>query len=181
MTNNASPYICAAQIGRAHGIKGNVHITAFVENTDLLLSEDGVLDKNGEFLFHIKRVAPHKKGYMVEIDGVTDRNRAEELRHTKLYIPRENLPDTAEEEEFYHIDLIGLETYLAENEDTIGHIVAVHNFGAGDLLEIEKKKSKETFFIPFTKQYVPTIDKEKKQAIICLPDNFFASESQNAP
>ena len=131
MTNNASPYICAAQIGRAHGIKGNVHITAFVEDTDLLLNKDGVLDKDGEFLFHIKRVVPHKKSYMAEIDGVTDRNRAEELRHTKLYIPRENLPNIAAEEEYYHIDLIGMDTYLAEDEDAIGHIVAVHNFEIG--------------------------------------------------
>ena len=187
MSEKTSDYICAAQIGRAHGIKGNVHVTAFVEDATLLMHKDGVFNKDGAFLFHIEKIVPHKKAYMAKIENVIDRTGAELLRNKKLYIPRKHLPKLTAEDEFYHTDLIHIPVYMTDEDTAMGQVIAVHNFGAGDLLEIKNNSSDDhdsTFLLPFTKACVPDVDLQKKRITISPPDGFFdpatQPESENA-
>jgi 16S rRNA processing protein RimM len=97
--------------------------------------------------------------------GVDDRGAAEALNGLSLYVDRESLPP-AEEDEFYHADLIGLS---AENEagERIGTVVAVHNFGAGDILEIAPPRG-PSFMVPFTKAAVPNLDVAGGRIVVLL-------------
>jgi 16S rRNA processing protein RimM len=97
-----------------------------------------------------------EKGVVARITGVTDRTQAEALRGTELFVERHLLPAAAEGE-FYHADLIGLTAADPEGQ-TLGDVIAVQNFGGGDLLEIRLVDSGKTEFVAFTDDFVPTID-----------------------
>ncbi len=168
-------FICIAQIGRPHGVRGGVHLAVFADDADLLLSESGVTDENGRFLFKILRLSGQKNGrFIAEIENIATREAAEALRHVKLHIPRSILPDLDEEDSYYHVDLIGLDVAEEQSGDILGDIVAVQNFGAGDLLEIRKTGKKETFFVPFTRGYVPVVSLAERRVVLDLPQGFFS-------
>jgi 16S rRNA processing protein RimM len=148
--------ICVAQIGGAHGIRGEVKLKSFtadplaVKDYGLLESEDGAAS------FAIEALRP-AKGYLVaRLRGVRDRNAAEQLTNLRLFVPRERLPPTAADE-FYHADLIGLAAVTAAGVE-VGTVVAVHNFGAGDILELRPPAGGTTIMLPFTDAFVPRID-----------------------
>ena len=102
------------------------------------------------------RVTP--KALIARIKGVTTREEAEALNGTKLYVPRSRLPER-DEEEWYHAELIGLAAVDAQGEP-IGTVVAVQNFGAGDLIEISPAAGGESLLVPFTRDTVPEVDVE---------------------
>ncbi len=148
--------ICVAQIGGAHGIRGEVKLKSFtadplaVKDYGLLESEDGAAS------FEIEALRP-AKGYLVaRLRGVRDRNAAEQLTNLRLFVPRERLPPPAADE-FYHADLIGLAAVTAAGVE-VGTVVAVHNFGAGDILELRPPAGGTTIMLPFTDAFVPRID-----------------------
>jgi 16S rRNA processing protein RimM len=148
--------ICVAQIGGAHGIRGEVKLKSFtadplaVKDYGVLESEDGA----ASFAIEALRLA---KGYLVaRLRGVRDRNAAEQLTNLRLFVPRERLPPPASDE-FYHADLIGLAAVTAEGTE-VGTVVAVHNFGAGDILELRPPAGGTTIMLPFTDAFVPRID-----------------------
>jgi len=148
--------ICVAQIGGAHGIRGEVKLKSFtadplaVKDYGLLESEDGAAS------FAIEALRP-AKGYLVaRLRGVRDRNAAEQLTNLRLFVPRERLPPPAADE-FYHADLIGLAAVTAAGVE-VGTVVAVHNFGAGDILELRPPAGGTTIMLPFTDAFVPRID-----------------------
>jgi 16S rRNA processing protein RimM len=87
---------------------------------------------------------------------VRDRNAAEQLTNLRLFVPRERLPPPAADE-FYHADLIGLAAVTAAGVE-VGTVVAVHNFGAGDILELRPPAGGTTIMLPFTDAFVPRID-----------------------
>ena len=158
--------ILLAEITSAHGIKGLVKLRYFGENiadiedyNPLFTSETG----SEQLTLHIKN--PIKSGYVAEVEGVTDRNKAETLAMTKLYILKDQLPET-DEDEFYYDDLIGCEAY--ENNTLIGKIIAIEDFGAGPLLEI-RPSGKPTFYLPFKDEFVPTVDISTKRIEIVIP------------
>jgi 16S rRNA processing protein RimM len=101
------------------------------------------------------------------VAGVVDRDAAEALRGTLLYVPRGRLPE-AGEEEWYHADLIGLQ---ATDQDgaALGRVTAVHDFGAGDLLEIDPGAG-ETVLVPFTRDAVPEVDVASGRIVVRAPD-----------
>ena len=151
-----SERICIAQIGGAHGIRGEVKLKSFtadpmaVKDYGLLESEDGAAS------FEIEALRP-AKGYLVaRLRGVRDRNAAEQLTNLRLFVPRERLPPPAADE-FYHADLIGLAAVTAAGVE-VGTVVAVHNFGAGDILELRPPAGGTTIMLPFTDAFVPRID-----------------------
>jgi 16S rRNA processing protein RimM len=113
---------------------------------------------------------------VAKFDGIADRDLAAALTNIKLYVPRERLPK-ARRGEYYHTDLIGLRVETAEGEN-IGEIVAVQNFGAGDLLEIARD-GRDTALIPFTAEFVPEIDIAAGRAIIAPPDGLLDDEAEN--
>ena len=144
-------------IGAPHGIKGEVRVKPFTEDP-LALGEYGPLTTEDGATLTIRSIRPAKTVVVVRFKEVQDRNAAEALNGKALFVEREALPDDLEEEEFYHADLVGLRVQ-DEMGEPIGQVIAVHNFGAGDMLEI-RPQGGHSAFIPFTKLAVPTVDFE---------------------
>lgn len=144
------------RIGAAHGIKGEVRIQSFTEDP-LALASYGPLstDKPG-LVIKILSARTTTNVLVARLEGVNDRNAAEKLNGVELYVDRALLPDTDDEDDFYHADLIGLKARLADGSE-IGEVMAVPNFGAGDLLEIRDPRSGDTYLYPFSKAVVPEV------------------------
>ena len=169
------PDILFARIGGAHGVRGEVRVKSFCEDPDSLKSYSPLAAADGR-LFHIERLRPAKDMLVVKFRGVDDRNAAEALNGTELYVDRDRLP-AAEEEEFYHADLIGL-TALTEAAEAIGTVVAVQNFGAGDILEIAPARG-PSLLLPFTKESVPLVDIQAGRIVVAPPAEIADDEPEN--
>ena len=102
------------------------------------------------------RVQAFQGVVIARLEGVADRNAAEALNGTALYIMREKLPPPEDEDDFYHSDLIGLEARLDDGH-VLGEVVAVPNYGAGDILEVKDPRSGDTYLYPFTRAVVPQV------------------------
>jgi 16S rRNA processing protein RimM len=153
MTKPKKP-IQMAVIGAAHGIKGELRVKTFTADP-LALGDYGPLYTKDGRAFEIMDVRPQGSVVVVRLKGVNDRNAAEALNGTELFIDRSAMPETLEDNEFYQTDLVGLEV----KDDTgamIGTVSAVQNFGGGDILEIALG-SRQTVLIPFTRAAVPQI------------------------
>lgn len=154
--DDTSRKLLMGRIGAAHGIKGEVRIQSFTEDP-LAIMDYGPLATNKPGLsIEILDARTTTNVLVARIKGVPDRNAAEKLNGVELYIDRDLLPQIEDEDDFYHADLIGLDARLADGT-RLGEIIAVPNFGAGDMLEIRGKSGGETRFIPFTKAAVPEV------------------------
>lgn len=149
--------ILLAQIGAPHGIKGEVRVKPFGEPE--MLDQYGKLETKDGKKFKIKRMRPQKNMMVVKFEGVNTREEAEALNRVELYIDRAKLPELEEEDEFYIEDLIGMDVLNTSGEQ-LGTVLAVPNFGAGDMIEVKPTNSSSTYFLPFTKKVVPEIDFE---------------------
>lgn len=137
----------AAIIG-AHGVAGEVRLKLFAESVESLKAH-GTFNSGA---LTLKSVRPGNNGAIARFAEINDRNAAEALRGTVLSVPRSSLPPLADGE-YYHTDLIGLPAVSTDGE-ALGICVAVENFGAGDVLEIEQPDSKR-FMVPMTLRAVP--------------------------
>lgn len=148
--------ICVAQIGGAHGIRGEVKLKSFTADP-MAVKDYGVLtSEDGSAHFTIETLRPAKGHLVARFRGVDDRNAAERLTNIKLFIPRERLPPPAPDE-FYHADLVGLAAVTGDGT-VFGTVVAIHDFGAGVILELRPSAGDTTILLPFTDAFVPTID-----------------------
>ncbi len=144
------------RIGAAHGIKGEVRIQSFTEDP-LALASYGPLSTNKAGLtIKILAARTTTNVLVARLEGINDRNAAEKLNGVELYVDRALLPDPDDDDDFYHADLIGLKARLADGSE-IGEVMAVPNFGAGDLLEIRDPRSGDTYLYPFSKAVVPEV------------------------
>jgi 16S rRNA processing protein RimM len=161
--------VCVARIGAAHGVRGEVKLWSFTSDPMAVMRYGELRAEDGRS-FEIEAVRPAKDFFVARIKGVSDRTQAERLRNTDLFVPRDRLPEPGQEE-FYHADLIGL---AVENTDgaALGSIVAVHNFGAGDLLEIRPAGGGDTVMVPFTAETTPVIDIAGRRIVLDPPETF---------
>ena len=136
--------VALAAVAGAHGVKGEVRLKLFADSIESL-AQHGDVFLDGR-LTALKSVKDGGKTAIARFEGVSDRSAAEALRGSLVEIDRSALPPL-EEGEYYHADLIGL-TCFSENDETIGSVVGVENFGAGDLLDIELVSGKRAL-IPF--------------------------------
>ncbi|MER8525923.1 MULTISPECIES: ribosome maturation factor RimM [unclassified Mesorhizobium] len=143
-----------AVIGAAHGIKGELRVKSFTGDP-LALADYGPLYARDGRAFQIVDIRPANTVVVVRFKGVNDRNAAEALAGTELFVDRSVLPDEGEEDEFYHADLVGLEV-KDDIGAIIGKVVAVHNFGGGDILDVTLAGRKGVL-IPFTQAAVPEV------------------------
>ena len=144
------------RIGAAHGIKGEVRIQSFTEDP-LALASYGPLSTNKPGLtIRILAARTTTNVLVARLEGINDRNAAEKLNGVELYVDRALLPDPDGDDDFYHADLVGLKARLADGSE-IGEVMAVPNFGAGDLLEIRDPRSGDTYLYPFSKAVVPEV------------------------
>jgi 16S rRNA processing protein RimM len=161
-----------ATIGAAHGVRGEVRVKSFASEPTALADYGPLLADDGR-RFEIERLRPAKNVVIAKFRGIDDRDAAEALNGLFLYVPREKLPPP-EEDEFYHADLIGLEA-VTEAGEPIGAVVAVHDFGAGDILEIAPARG-PTLLLPFTKAAVPSIDIPAGRLTVVPPLEFEPEE-----
>jgi 16S rRNA processing protein RimM len=144
-----------AVIGAAHGIKGEVRVKTFTGDP-MAIGDYGPLQTEDGRSFVVAQVRPAKEVVVVRFKGLDDRNAAEALNGTMLYVSRDKLSDDLEEDEFYHVDLIGLPVETEAGEP-VGTIAAVLDFGAGEMLEV-KARGEKPVLIPFTRAAVPVVD-----------------------
>ena len=150
----------------AHGLKGEVKLKLFSENPDALKSYGVLTAGDGRQIELISSRAHKRDEMVVQLKGFSDRNAAENLKGQRLYVPRSALPPPPEDE-FYHADLIGLRAE-DENGNALGTIAAVHNFGAGDVIEITDEKN-ASYFVSFTREAVPVVDIKSKRVVVAAP------------
>ena len=160
--------IRVARIGAAHGIRGEVKLWSFTEDPMAVAHYGPLETADGARCFEIEAARPAKDHLVARIAGVGDRNAAEKLRNIDLFVPRERLPPIEEADTFYHADLVGLAA-ISENGAALGTVVAIHNFGAGDLIEIEPAAGGEPLLLPFNETTVPTIDLRVGRIVIVPP------------
>jgi len=158
-----SELICVAAIAGAFGVKGEVKLKSFTEVLVDCVAYGPLLSAKGAIILSPTSHRSVKGGVAITCPEVTTREQAEALKSTKLYVPRENLPE-AEEDEFYATDLVGLEVKSTDGK-RIGKIIAVQDFGAGDLLEIKPKEG-ASFYHPFTLEATPKVDIKARRVVI---------------
>ncbi len=159
--------ILIGEITTAHGIKGFVKVRAFVDDEALLEGADVFTAESGDEKINLTLKSQMKGDWLAEVKGVADRNAAEALRGTKLYIDRDALPD-AGDDEYYIEDLKGLRVIDAAGKD-IGIVTDVVNYGAGDLIDI-KPPGGDNFYLPFTDDTVLGVDFEGGTLTAELPE-----------
>jgi 16S rRNA processing protein RimM len=158
--------ICVARIGAAHGVRGAVKLWTFTEDPFAVEAYGPLSTKDGARHFEVASAREARDHLVVTFKGITTRDQAERLNGVELYIPRDKLPAT-EDDEYYHADLIGLDAVTTADEP-LGRVVAIHNFGAGDIIEIAPE-SGTTILLPFSNAVVPTVDIAGGRVVIELP------------
>ena len=162
----AEKRVCVGAVAGAHGVRGAVKIKSFTDNPEDVARYGPLEDESGERQFTLRLTGAGKGVLIGQLSGITDRNQAEAARGLRLYLPRAALPPT-EEDEYYHADLIGLEAVLTDGS-VVGPVRAVHDFGAGDTLEIARREA-PPLMVPFTRTVVPKIDLAAGQLVIDPP------------
>ena len=156
------------RIGAAHGIKGEVRIQSFTEDPMALAGYGPLATGKPGLTVEIEAARIADKMLVARLKGVTDRTAAETLNGIELFVERERLPPTDDDDDFYHADLVGLEARLTDGS-VIGQVSAVPNYGAGDLLEVRNPRSGDTFLYPFTKAAVPEVHVKAGYLVIDPP------------
>jgi len=169
--------ICVARIGAAHGVRGAVKLWTFTEDPFAVKAYGPLTTKDGARQFEVTSAREAKGHLVATLKGVATREEAERLNGIELYVAREKLPDT-DEDEYYHADLIGLAAVNAANEP-LGRVVAIHNFGAGDIIEIAPPGG-TTMLLPFTNAVVPSVDVAGGRVVIELPPEIEGDDPSSA-
>jgi len=169
--------ICVARIGAAHGVRGAVKLWTFTEDPLAVKVYGPLVTKDGARQFEVTHAREAKGHLVATLKGIGTREEAERLNGIELYIARDKLPAT-DENEYYHADLIGLDAVNAANEP-LGRVIAIHNFGAGDIIEIAPAHG-ATMLLPFTNAVVPSVDLAGGRVIIELPDEIEGDDSSSA-
>src|SRR3981189_1854124 len=159
--------ICVARIGAPHGVRGAVKLWTFTEDPLAVKRYGPLMAKDGARQFEVTHAREAKDHLVANFKGIATREEAEKLNGLELYVAREKLPAT-DDDEYYHADLIGLAAVTSANEP-LGHVIAIHNFGAGDIIEIAPPNG-ATMLLPFTDAVVPTVDLANGRVTIELPD-----------
>lgn len=160
-------HVAVGVVSGLHGVRGQVRIKPFTAAAEDVAAYGPVVTRDGR-RFDLTVEGAARGVLIVRIKGIETRNAAETLKGTMLYVPRTALPEP-EEDEFYYADLIGLEAVTAAGE-TLGRVVAVHDFGAGDLIEIALAADERTVLAPFTRENVPQVDLVAGRLTCNLPE-----------
>jgi 16S rRNA processing protein RimM len=170
--------VVVAQIGAAHGVKGEVRLKPFTQVPADVAAYGPLTAADGR-VFEIEAMRPaagtSPDMLVVRFKGIADRTAAEALTNIELSVPHDRLPP-AEEGEFYHADLIGLAAVTPGGE-TLGTVVGLPNYGAGDLLEIAPPRG-STILVPFTETAVPTIDIAGGRVVVDPPKGLLDDDDE---
>ena len=166
--------VCVARIGAPHGVRGAVKLWTFTEDPLAVKAYGPLLTKDGARQFEVTHAREAKGHLVATLKGIATRDEAEKLNGLELYVAREKLPAT-DDDEYYHADLIGLAAVTSANEP-LGRVIAIHNFGAGDIIEIAPPQG-TTMLLPFTNAVVPTVDLANGRVVIEPPQEIEGEEA----
>ena len=169
--SSAGERVCVGRIGAAHGARGEVKLWSFTADPMAIKDYGALATEDGKRTFTIETLRPGKDFLVARLSGVTDRTAAEKLGNLDLYIARDRLPP-AEADEFYHADLIGL-TAIGTDGRELGTVIAIHNFGASDLIEMRPTQGGATVMLPFTEAIVPVVDIAGGRIVVDPPEGTF--------
>jgi 16S rRNA processing protein RimM len=173
--STASNRVCLGVVGAPHGVRGAVRVKTFTDEPGAIAGYGPLEDESGGRRFKLQVIGAAKGEGMViaKLSGIADRDKAETLRGLRLYLPRAALPPPGADE-FYHADLVGLAAVLRDGTP-LGRVIAVHDFGAGDMLEIARPTGQEgqPVLVPFTRAVVPVVDIAGGKVVLDPPDGLF--------
>jgi 16S rRNA processing protein RimM len=160
--------ICIGAIAGAFGIAGEVRLKSFCSNPEDIAAYGPLFTEDGARSFRVTLTRPVAGGLGARLEGVKTKDQADALRGVALFVDRGRLPSLPDDE-FYHADLIGLEV-CDTGGAVLGVVSAIHNHGAGDILEIQQPGHKSALLLPFTRANVPTVDVSARRLIADVPE-----------
>ena len=158
----ADGLVCLGIVTGTHGVRGAVRVKTFTDDPLSLRSFGALRDASGKRRYVVRDIQPDKTGARLMLEHITTREQAAALKGEMLCVPRDILPALDDADDFYHADLIGLKAQAPDGV-ALGTVRAVHDFGAGDLLDIDG------VFVPFTRDCVPHIDLDAGHVTVILP------------
>jgi 16S rRNA processing protein RimM len=171
--------IRVARIGAAHGMRGEVRLWSFTQDPAAVAGYGALETKDGARRFEIETLRAGKDHFVARLAGVDSREAAEALCNTDLYVPRERLPPIDEPDTYYYADLIGLAAATADGKE-LGTVTAVHNFGAGDIIEIAPAAGGAPLMLSFTETTVPEVDLKGGRIVVAMPAETEAGKPNSA-
>lgn len=168
--------VLLGEFGRAHGLNGEVRLKSYTADPLAIAGYGPLLTSDGRTVtLSTVRTAPGSSPDMLiaRVTSVSARNAAEALNRVALFVPRDRLAKPEDDDEVYAADLLGA-TAVDEAGTVVGTVVAVPNYGGGDLLELRPAAGGATALLPFTKAFVPVLDLAQARVTVVLPDDFFA-------
>lgn len=163
--------ICVGAFAGAFGVHGELRLKSFCATPEDIATYGPLWTEDGARSFEVTLLRHDKAGFIARAEGIATREMAEALKGTRLFADRAALPSLPDDE-FYHADLIGLRVQDAGGQ-TLGTVLAVHNHGASDLLEIKGPGLKSPVLVPFTLANVPTVDLGAGVVVIDPPAGTF--------
>ena len=163
--------VCVGAIAGAYGVRGEVRLKSFCADPVAIATYGPLWTEDGARSFALTLGPAVSEGFSARLSGVGTKEQADALRGLRLFVDRDRLPAT-DEDEFYHTDLLGLEV-LDTGGKVLGRIKAVLNHGASDLLEVVAPGQPGALLIPFTRAIVPTVDLTARRVIVDPPEGLF--------
>lgn len=180
MNTKKTDLVVVAAILGAHGVRGDVRVKSFTADPEAVFDYAPLLSEDGTLLIDPVRARPAKDHFIVSPETARQKEEWDALKGTKLYVPRERLPEV-EEDEFYIDDLVGLDVFGGGNEK-LGRVKAVLNHGAGDLIEVQCEAQRKPVLVPFTLIDVPVVDLKRARIVVSDFDTWAdESKPEDAP
>lgn len=162
-----STKVCIGEFAGAHGVRGLVKLRSFTAAPGDVVSYGPLTDEEGKRTFAVTLTGMAKDAFLAKVEGVATREEAQALNGVRLFVDRDHLPKPEDEEEYYHADLIGLRVERLDGV-VVGTVKAVHEFGAGDVLEVAGTDGRIEL-LPFTLAVVPVVDLESGRIVVDPP------------
>ncbi|MFD1626658.1 ribosome maturation factor RimM [Azospirillum griseum] len=166
--------ICVGQFAGSHGVRGLVKLRSFTQDPADVAAYGPLADETGARLFKVTLQGKVKDLFLAKVEGITNREQAQALAGVRLHVDRAALPETEDDDSFYHADLIGLRAERADGS-LYGMVKAIYDFGGGDVLEI-RIGSGALEMLPFSKACVPVVDVRGGRIVVDLPTVIEARE-----
>ncbi len=178
-TRDNEKRLCVGAIAGAFGVSGEARIKSFCAEPEAIAGYGPLFSEDGKRQFTLRITHRVKEGFAAQLTGVSTREEAEALKGARLYVDRARLASLPDDE-FYHADLIGL-TVLNTGGREIGRVRAIHDHGAGDMLEVTGPRDGPgggMVMIPFTRAAVPNVDLTAGRIVIDPPEGTFGETKE---
>lgn len=166
-SSSSSSKVCIGQFAGSHGVRGLVKLRSFTDDPAAIAGYGPLSDEHGQRRFRVTLNGQVKELWLARVEGISTREQAQALAGVRLYVDRSALPEPEDEDEFYHADLIGLPAETADGA-RFGVVKAIYDFGAGDMLEIQRPDGKLEL-LPFSRACVPVVDVKGGRVVVEPP------------